>query len=153
MSLLRVFIINWWWILSSGFSASIEMIMWFNPSFVNVVYHVDLWVLKHIWDAVSRASVLILPPIKFNSQLSGCTFFQVNTVMFENPIHFEGNTDWQPWTQTSIYTCSFSTHNNTTRQLHVKAKNLLFYFLFFYFFKWFLFFLELLSWCSGNKSD
>ena len=31
--------------------------------------------LRAIWDAVSQAVRLILPPIKFNSQLSHCIFF------------------------------------------------------------------------------
>ena len=31
--------------------------------------------LRAVWDAASRASVLILPPVKLNSQLSSCTSF------------------------------------------------------------------------------
>ena len=35
--------------------------------------------LRAIWDAASRAAVLILPQIKLNSQLSSCTSFLVDT--------------------------------------------------------------------------
>ena len=31
--------------------------------------------LRAVWDAASRAAVLILPPVKLNSQLSSCTSF------------------------------------------------------------------------------
>ena len=39
-TLLKVFIMNWCWILSKTFPASFEMIIWFL-FFVNMVYHVD----------------------------------------------------------------------------------------------------------------
>ena len=35
---------------------------------------------RAIWNAVSQAIVLILPQIKFNSQLSCCTFFLKSTI-------------------------------------------------------------------------
>jgi len=37
----RVFIINGCWILSNDFSVSIEIIVWFVFSFIDVVYHID----------------------------------------------------------------------------------------------------------------
>ena len=34
--------------------------------------------LRAIWDAASRAAVLILPQIKLSSQLTRCVFFEVD---------------------------------------------------------------------------
>ena len=40
-TLVRVFIMNGCWTLSDAFSASIDMVMWFDFSFVNGVCDVD----------------------------------------------------------------------------------------------------------------
>jgi len=45
--LLRVFIMNGCWILSNAFSASIEIMWFFDFSFVNVVYDSDLYMLNN----------------------------------------------------------------------------------------------------------
>ena len=39
--------------------------------------------LRAIWDAASRAAVLILPQIKLNSQLSSCTSFFVDSLILK----------------------------------------------------------------------
>ena len=39
--------------------------------------------LRAIWDAASRAAVLILPQIKLNSQLSSCTAFFVDSLILK----------------------------------------------------------------------
>jgi hypothetical protein len=48
-SFLRAFIMNWHWILSTAFSASIEMIEWFLSLFLLMCYitFIDLHMLNH----------------------------------------------------------------------------------------------------------
>ena len=54
--------------------------------------------LRAIWDAASRAAVLILSPVKLNLPLSSCTSFLVNSYC-----HHEGTQsglpsfNWTPW--------------------------------------------------------
>lgn len=46
-SLLRVFIVKRCSILSNDFAASIEMIIWFSPLFIYMVYYIDLFLLDN----------------------------------------------------------------------------------------------------------
>lgn len=35
--------------LSIAFSASVEMIIWFLSFVIDMMYHIDLWILNHLW--------------------------------------------------------------------------------------------------------
>ena len=54
------------------------------------------WFLRAIWDAASWAAVLILPQIKFSSQLSNCTSLLVNSGV---SIQRWGR-QWEAWEKT-----------------------------------------------------
>ena len=72
-TLVRVFIMNGCWILSSAASACIEMIVWFL-SFVDVVYHIDwfAYVEPSLWSW--NESYLVMVYGLFNALLNLLTF-------------------------------------------------------------------------------
>ena len=67
----KVFIINWHWILSKAFSASIEIIMFFIFQSPNMMQHIDWFVYieeyLHPWDKTTLVMMYDLFNVLLNT--------------------------------------------------------------------------------------
>ena len=93
---------SWWYqILMTNKKPLVKWVLYGTelPLHQNLIYFLlplPLW-SRAIWDAASRAAVLILPQIKVNSQLSSCTSFLVDRSTYCNLKRF-GRSQWDHFT-------------------------------------------------------